>query len=550
MTYKPYIDGLRALAVISVILFHAGFKFAHGGFVGVDVFFVISGFLITSIILNDLENHTFSIAEFYERRARRILPALFLVLTITAVFSWLWLLPRDLKDFSKSIKAISLFSSNILFANQSGYFETSSDLKPMLHTWSLAVEEQFYFFYPLLLIALWKISRNFLAPVLAGVCLTSLAFSQWLISESSADAFYHLSSRAWELGLGALPATLYFRKIYPPQGMGQPLSIAGLTLILASVAIYTEDTPFPGIYAVLPTFGTALLLWATTPGSWVSRVLGCKLLVGIGLISYSAYLWHQPIFALTRHYMLNQPSAWLMANLICLTFLTAYLSWKYVEQPFRKKHHFTRRQIMSFSITGLILFAVIGQLGIHSKGFPDRVPLTVSQLLTPESGKLDACSEGKSQVSTHTCIIGSSSASPTLALVGDSHSARLSKELDKLLKEKSISMAAYSRGWCAPLIDFGTDLQNRGPECRAYMNSAFEEIISDQKISTVILTAEWANYTKGTRYGLSSLAYYTDAQSIEKSLSENVETFRRALERTKTRLLATHKNVIIVASVP
>jgi peptidoglycan/LPS O-acetylase OafA/YrhL len=206
MDYRREIDGLRALAVLPVILFHAGFDSFSGGFVGVDVFFVISGYLITTIILAELEQGKFSIVNFYERRARRILPALFLVMLVCLPFAWLWLLPIDMKDFSRSLIAVSVFVSNILFWRESGYFDTATELKPLLHTWSLAVEEQFYVVFPLLLILLWRLGRRWILVTLGLAFFASLALSEWATYANRSAAFYLLPTRGWELLLGAFAA--------------------------------------------------------------------------------------------------------------------------------------------------------------------------------------------------------------------------------------------------------------------------------------------------------------------------------------------------------
>jgi len=260
--YRREIDGLRALAVLSVILFHAGFEVLAGGFVGVDIFFVISGYLIATIIVTDLEDKKFSLLNFYERRARRILPALFLVMLVSIPFAWLWLIPSDLKDFSKSLIAVPLFVSNILFWRESGYFDAAAEFKPLLHTWSLAVEEQYYLVFPLLLIFLWRFKRGFVLFALIGIFVASLALSDWAVDAKPAAAFYSLFTRGWELLVGVLVALfLLIRKDFEPSRKSAEFgSLVGLILIFYSIFTFNKLTPFPGLYALFPTIGASLVI--------------------------------------------------------------------------------------------------------------------------------------------------------------------------------------------------------------------------------------------------------------------------------------------------
>ena len=314
LLYRKDIDGLRALAVLPVIFFHAGFELFSGGFVGVDIFFVISGYLITSIILKDIENNKFSINSFYLRRARRILPALFFVTILCIPASYLALTPGDMKNFGQSLVAVSTFSSNILFYLESDYFGGASDLKPLIHTWSLAVEEQFYIFFPLLLLAFHKFKRKitlslfiflFLISFLSANLATLLPNRPMLASA----AFYLLPFRAWELLIGVFCAyainfnffnkNLFTRELAP---------LLGVLLIIISIISYDKTTPFPSFYALAPTLGTALIILSTNKATFIYKILSLPLFVGIGLISYSFYLWHQPIFAFSRHLSMHDLS--------------------------------------------------------------------------------------------------------------------------------------------------------------------------------------------------------------------------------------------------
>ncbi len=360
MKYRSEIDGLRAVAVVPVILFHAGLDLFSGGFVGVDVFFVISGYLITTIIINELDRGNFSLGQFYERRVRRILPVLFLVMLVSIPIAWIVLLPQDMKDFGQSIVSVVVFSSNFLFWIESGYFETAAELKPLLHTWSLAVEEQFYIFFPLFLMAAWGKGRKWIIMVLAMVCLLSLGAAHWAAYNKPDAAFYLLPFRGWELLLGSF-AALYLQKRGLPDNsaLGNLTSLTGLLMVIASVFLYDNSTPFPSFYALLPTVGTVLLILFATRGTIAHTCLSFKPVVAIGLISYSAYLWHQPLFAFARHqiYLSVSETTFLFLAFLCLPL--SYLSWRYVEQPFRGKTGVSKRGLAIFLVptcVGLIAF--------------------------------------------------------------------------------------------------------------------------------------------------------------------------------------------------
>lgn len=361
MEYRPEIDGLRALAVLPVIFFHAGFQTFSGGFVGVDVFFVISGYLITTIILADLESGEFSIINFYERRARRILPALFLVVLVCIPLAWVFLSRADLSSFSKSLVAVSLFLSNIFFWRDGGYFETVAELKPLLHTWSLAVEEQYYLLFPLFLILAKKLGRRWTYCLLVLTAVVSLIAAQWGAIHKPLAAFFLLPTRAWELAIGALIA-LHCSSQDKGNVSGrtkQVLSISGLMLIIGAVFTVDKETPFPSFYALVPTFGAALIILYGTSNTLIGALLGHKVFVGVGLISYSAYLWHLPLFAFARNHFQNQNDK-LMLILSVTSLILAAMSWRFIEKPFRNRQSISRCVVFMFSVIGSLFFMAIG----------------------------------------------------------------------------------------------------------------------------------------------------------------------------------------------
>lgn len=374
VAYRREIDGLRALAVLPVIFFHAGFERFAGGFVGVDVFFVISGYLITSIILAEIKAGTFSIGTFYERRARRILPALFLVMAVCVPIATLLLLPQDLQDFAESVAAVSVFSSNILFTLESGYFDAAAEQKPLLHTWSLAVEEQFYLVFPLLLLVVWKYGHRHQARIFLAIAILSLVFAQRSVNAEHAGAFYLLPARGWELLIGCLIAFRFPPGSRPnwPTIAAESLSVVGIGMLLYAIFFFDKNTPFPGGFALVPTIGTALLIIFASPDTTVGKILGNRLFVGLGLVSYSAYLWHQPLIAFARYRNLTEPSPATMLVLCALSLLLAYLSWRFVERPFRRKGRFSRKQVAVMAVGLTAAFVSIGLVGHMTSGLERR----------------------------------------------------------------------------------------------------------------------------------------------------------------------------------
>ncbi|MEZ5536017.1 MAG: acyltransferase [Thiolinea sp.] len=372
MQYRKEIDGLRAFAVIPVILYHAGISGFSGGFVGVDIFFVISGYLITSIIIGELETGKFTIAGFYERRARRILPALFFVMLAALPFAWWLLLPHELTGFGRSMLAVTVFASNILFWQESDYFATDSELIPLLHTWSLAVEEQYYVIFPVLLMLCWKFGLRRVTVIIASIAIISLGLAEWGWRHDASANFYLLPSRAWELMAGAGCALYLGHNARPGGAPAQWLSLTGLVLLILSVFWLDDSVPFPSLYAIPPVLGTALVILFAHPGTWAGKLLSLPVFVGIGLISYSAYLWHQPMFAFARLYYADEPALFIILGLATLAFVLAAFSWRFIEPPFRQRQNFSRRQIFLMAFAGSLVFIVVALTLILLDGVPAR----------------------------------------------------------------------------------------------------------------------------------------------------------------------------------
>lgn len=552
MQYRREIDGLRALAVIPVILFHTGWHQFSGGFVGVDVFFIISGFLITSIIVTEHRKDTFSIVSFYERRARRIVPALFVMMLACLPIAWLWLLPVDMKDFSKSLTAVPGFVSNVIFYLSSGYFESETAAKPLLHTWSLAVEEQYYLLFPVLLTIVYRWGSRRAFAVVAAAAFASFAWSQWSLKSNPGMAFFMPHTRAWELLLGSLAAIFVAERAGRGEIVRGPtrevLAIAGVLLILYAIVRFDGRTPFPGMYALVPTVGTLLIVLLADETTFVGRILGTRLLVGVGLISYSAYLWHQPLFAFARQRFLGPPNKVLLGLLILASMALAFLSWKYVELPFRDRQKFNRSQVFSLVGIGSLVFVLFGLCGQMTNGFSERLPF-IAALETVKTVETSPCHTTQRRTAEQLaagnfCTVGPSGDIPTFAVVGDSHAGALFEGIAATIPHRAF--VAVSGGWCAPMLN-GFD--SGGPTCLATTKAALERIAATPTIRDVVLSAEWALYTSGYRDG-GSAAVYSDNQGKASSTAENVKVFARSLNASIELLKGAGKHIIIVGPVP
>jgi peptidoglycan/LPS O-acetylase OafA/YrhL len=521
MNYRPEIDGLRAVAVVPVILFHAGFGAFGGGYVGVDVFFVISGYLITSIILAEHAAGRFSLLRFYERRARRILPALFLVMAACVPFAWLWLIPSDMRDFSKSLASMSLFASNIFFYKQSGYFDAANELKPLLHTWSLAVEEQYYLLFPLLLLLALRLGRRSAVSLLAVAATVSLALAEWGSTRRPEATFYLLHTRLWELLIGGFVA-FHFSSAARGAGaptavrraIGEALGLAGIALIGYAVFRYDRNTPYPSLYALVPTLGTAVVIVFASSRTLVGRVLGCRLLAGIGLISYSAYLWHQPMFAFARHRILGEPSPTLLAGLSVAVIGLAYLSWRFVERPFRNRHVIATAVVVRAGMFGTAFFLGLGLLGVAADGFRQRFPPDLYPLIEPaKAGEEAACKGGRSRKlgpSIRLCEFGDLDSSTTLVLYGDSHARSLFTALDAALKERTIRGVRVHNAACGVIPDLLTTFESRNvADCERASGILLKYV--RENADYVVVAIRWTN------------AFYPVAGAIDELAFDNTE---------------------------
>lgn len=379
--HRPEVDGLRAVAVIPVLLFHAQLPWFTGGFVGVDIFFVISGYLISRIILRDVSLGRFSLVTFFERRVRRILPALYVVMAACLFPAWDLMLADNLENFGQSLAATALSANNLLIWLTSGYWGIAAEFKPLLHTWSLGVEEQFYLVYPLLLMMLFRWRRSAIPLTLVTMTLLSLLAAQWAHVYRPSAAVLLLPYRAFELLAGGMLAwhELFGRRSEGdvrrlPEWLREATCVVAIAAIGLSIVAFTSTSAVPGVAAILPVGGATALIAFARPDRGVGRWLACAPAVGIGAISYSLYLWHQPVLAFFRLTQPEPPSHWVQLGVVTLSFPLAWASWKFVETPFRSSHRFSRASVFTIAIAGMAVFAGIGFAIDRCGGFPGRVP--------------------------------------------------------------------------------------------------------------------------------------------------------------------------------
>jgi peptidoglycan/LPS O-acetylase OafA/YrhL len=440
--YRPEIDGLRTIAVMSVLIFHAEYAykngiFLSGGFLGVDIFFVISGYLITSIIVKSLNDGSFSFANFYERRARRILPALFTVIIASIPFAWILLSPKAIKEYANSVLYSLFFSSNFWFWLEDSYWAEPSALKPFLHTWSLAIEEQFYIFTPFILIITWRLARKYMHIVILIILALSLLFAEYASRTHPEFSFFMLPSRMWELAAGSLLAIFELRYGRTNNiAISKYLTLLGMLFIFWSFFFFDDKTLHPSLITIIPILGTSLIVWFGGNNDPVSRLLSCRLFVGIGLISYGLYLWHYPVFAFSR--IMDTDITSLDRTLwIVYSIALAVTSYYLIEKPFRNNRNIGLRKLIYTLSVCMVFLVVFNGYIVYKDGLAERFPDKKDYLAMAERVSLKQderiCHDRAVQ---DACVFGNENAEITILNIGDSHmdtlGVSLAAQADKL----------------------------------------------------------------------------------------------------------------------
>lgn len=529
--------------MLGVVLYHAGLG-VPGGYVGVDIFFVISGFLITGLIIKDLKQGTFSMLGFWERRARRIMPALAVMVAACLLAGYFLLLPFGYIVLAQSAIAQSVFSSNIQFWRTTGYFNPAAEENPLLHTWSLSVEEQFYLFVPLIIAALfaWRGKRLLMPAILIGI-ISSCALSVYWLQREPEGAFYLIPSRAWELGMGSLVALAQPIRSHILRFI---LGVAGLAGILAAYALYDSRTQFPGLAAILPVIGTACIVWSgmrsdikSTPTT-LHQILSSRLLVGLGLLSYSLYLWHWPFFAFHRYLVGRNPGVSISLFYVLAALILSILSLKFVETPFRKRQLCSSRgQMLVFA--GLIT-CLIGSFSAYiylKGGLPYRIPQQVLSYDRVEGNSL-FITKDKVDLPSGLQIqkLGISENPPQILLWGDSHAEVLQGILDSVCKELRVSAVAATKGGTPPVFGW-SGLRNTTQNHKSSILAGQEIRSLIQKnptINQIILVFRWS--------------YYIPRNPPLRIASPPVDGFADALLKTVKELQGKGLKVSIMREVP
>jgi len=496
MKHRNDIDGLRALAVVPIVLFHAGFLWISGGFVGVDVFFVISGYLITKILLKEMEEGTYSVAKFYQRRILRIFPALVALLLVVSVLGYFFLFPTEFKEYGQSMYSAALFYSNIFFWRKSGYFAGASEHKALLHTWSLAVEEQFYLFFPLLLSLVAKFFKQQYRLAIAVVVVVSFALSVYWVRHNPNAAFYLLPTRVWELGLGSLVAATPLTNV--GKSVRNGLSFVGLALLAYAMFALTTAMPFPGINAVYPCLGAALLI-AFGEDTMVGNLLGSKPLVWIGLISYSLYLWHWPLLVFARLQYGDELSVGVAIGAILAATVAAVISYRFVEQPFRtrKFRQLSSGPILRWGVASIVGLAAMG-FGINRFASAlSTLPAAVKRIAAFTN--YDKRDEYRFQFRPDGCFLVSNANfkqykkndcltfgtdKPNYLVLGDSHAAHLWRAISEQFPNASVSQATAAGGRAL--------IGGKGePGSTQLKNYIFDEYLPKHRFNCVFLSGRW-----------------------------------------------------------
>jgi len=511
LTYRSDIDGLRAIAVLIVVIFHLHIGHLTGGFVGVDVFFVISGYLITRLLITDMNHGRFSFRHFYARRIRRLAPALLFTLALSTLAAFLLYSAKDFMRFGNSLLHTVASLSNIFFWNEAGYFDTTAINKPLLHTWSLSIEEQFYMFWPAMLLFLYAIKlQRLILWILMAFIAVGFPLAHFWFSKDANAAFYLLPFRLGEFALGAILAAPNMRAA--SKGLIADIICGlGLGLIIISALLFTSETPFPGLWAIPPCLGTSLLIWAG-PSPIIGRILSMRPFVWTGLISYSLYLIHWPLIVFWQAYTFRPLTLVDSIIIIIISFALAGLMYRFVEQPFRQpnKSKVLAGQKSPFILISLLSLASFGMIAlsiVKSGGFPSRIP----QINDTQSTKQVRRHQNATNLSlkkalpySYNYTIGQSRTPEKRFLVtGDSHAGRLDAFTQNISDGKQWQFIFSWRTGCFPLLDMRASVSPQGDNsisCRT-MRRELLSLIKNQKIDGVILTGRWTQYLEPSPYG-------------------------------------------------
>lgn len=554
-SYRPDIDGLRAIAVLSVVIFHAFPALLPSGFIGVDIFFVISGYLISHIIINDLLNNRFSFLEFYSRRIKRIFPALLTVLLSSFLIGWFVLLPDELKLLGKHIAAGAGFSSNLVLLNEGGYFDSNSDKKILLHLWSLGIEEQFYLIWSFILFISWRLRQNFLVVILM-LLLASFMLNVAYIHKSPQTVFYSPLTRFWELLCGAALASFHLYKskhenfdIKITSAVRNSLSFMAITILVVGYLTISADKRFPGWWALFPTLGAALVI-ASGPNAWFNRtILANRVLVWLGLISYPLYLWHWPLLAFARIMQNELPAVEIRLAAIVLSILLAWLTYILIEKPIRFRSNYKssfgklNQTVPVLLATALVLVAYLGYNAYDREGYRFRASLKTMDLQNNGFNWDDIPTYSKRANDLNNSL------KRDAILIGDSHALAYFGGFSEIFKKHNTQLQIQSVAACPPFFDIAVQYVGQKEHCGQVMNNYLNSAMNSEEIKTIILTNRGPLYLTGKGFGdidpitLSIQSATGNNSDLVSTLNyENI--FADAFDKTLQRLTSTNKKII------
>jgi peptidoglycan/LPS O-acetylase OafA/YrhL len=538
-TYRPDIDGLRAIAVLAVVFYHSGITVFSGGYVGVDVFFVISGFLITTIIVREIDDGSFSVANFYERRMRRILPASIATTAGCLVVGYYLFDTRDLTNLAHSAIANNLFLSNVYFYMQAGYFDVAAELKPLLHTWSLSLEEQYYVVTPVLLMLVARyFNRKYLLIIIPSAVI-SFAACLYGTTENQGAVFYMLPTRAWELLIGSILAIARLPPIRSDKA-NQSLALGGMAMILVSIFRFDNQIAFPGAYAALPTLGTAILIYTgRSRTTLINAALSLRPVVFIGLISYSLYLWHWPAIVFSKYVKSTELSNTESIVMLLLIFVISVLSWRFIETPFRRKRLLPARKQLFLGSLGAVTVLIGASL------------FTTVSILDSEWRRWRSCEGVEERLSAGEglCVIGEVAGGPSFIVWGDSHARALNSAAHASALRVGVTGVIASQSACPPLL--GIERIGRSG-CVEFNNAVNSYIDANPTITTVFLVGRWTNVTEGKRYKNEEGKPIEFRDTLEPGdrAQNSPQLLESGLGRTIESLRASGRNVVLVGPVP
>jgi len=563
LKYRPEIDGLRAIAVLAVVIYHAQFGstdafYLSGGYVGVDIFFVISGFLITSIILRELKTENFRFADFYERRARRILPALFTVISCSIPFAWWLMLPKAMKEYAGSILSSIFFGSNFWFWKQDSYTAEPSLLKPFLHTWSLSVEEQFYLFFPIFLLMVWRFAKQRLLVICAVVFAISLCIAHWASHHHIDANFYLLPTRMWELSGGVLLAVWQSsnntKQWQSPLLLKEFVQVLGAAALILSFVYFDHETRHPSLITLLPVVGTMLIIMASQPALLITKLFSGKLIVLIGKWSYSFYLWHFPVFAFARIHEVAE-SALQKTGLVIASLVLASLTYYWIEQPARRKNAintaiFTRSMGVWFALLTASMLTFYMTDGVPQRLGVVRDLFESAKIIDVEKHRLD-CHQ---RLSESSCYFPGEADRPILINVGDSHAKTLGNDLKNLAAKHGFGYSQLTANNCPLVLDafsmIGSELNNN---CHPSAQAKRFARIKNVRNAIIIMSGRYPLYLSAEGFdnqqgGKEDIPPIWISDEIHKKNDLSIST--SLIQSTFNSLLDTGAQIVMVYPIP